>query len=62
MTSSDHLGAYISKIEAKECNTLQVEHKDQYVGSAFDGTSRLGEALAQTNKWCTEDFKLMLRL
>jgi hypothetical protein len=32
------------------------------VGSAFDGTSRLGEALAQTNKWCTEDFKLMLRL
>jgi hypothetical protein len=28
MTSSDHLGAYISKVEAKECNTLQEEHKD----------------------------------
>ena len=34
----------------------------QYVGIGFDGTTRLGEAINTTGRWCTKDFKIVQRL
>ena len=38
------------------------EVDDQYVGIAFDGTTRLGEAINTTGRWCTKDFCIRMRL
>ena len=44
LPASPNLTGFIPKIEKAELATLQSELDGQYVGLAFDGTTRLGEA------------------
>ena len=53
LTASTHLRAFIPKIRAAELDRLGLELRDQYIGIAFDGTTRLGEAINTTGRWCT---------
>ena len=62
LTAATHLTVFIPKIEAVEMNLLISELADQYVGIAFDGTTRLGEAVNTTGRWCPADFHLRKRL
>jgi hypothetical protein len=62
LTHSSHLAIYIPKIEAAEMKLLNSEIKEMYVAIAFDGTSRLGEAINITGRWCSLDFRLVQRL
>lgn len=58
-----HLAAlYLPRIEETEFGLLRQELRGQFVGIAFDGTSRLGEAVNITGRWCTADFYLEKRL
>ena len=41
---------------------LNKEMEGQYVGMGFDGTTRLGEAICTTGRWCTKGFYLVKRL
>jgi hypothetical protein len=62
LTSATHLAVYIPKIEEAECTLLTNELHDQYVGISFDGTTRLGEAINTTARWCSLNFELEKRL
>ena len=62
LTDSSHLKCYIPKIEKAELLLLTQELDDQWVGISFDGTTRLGEAINTTARWCSEVFDLQLRL
>lgn len=63
LPSASNLAAtYIPRIEQRELQRVQEEIAGEYVGVAFDGTSRLGEALSITGRVCTEDFVVKLRL
>lgn len=62
LTNHSHLRSYIPKIEAAEFACLKKEIRGQYVSVSFDGTSRLGEAVNVTGRWCNSDFKLTTRL
>jgi hypothetical protein len=59
--SASHLKIFIPKIEKAELDLLVSELKDQYIGIAFDGTSRLGEAINVTARWCSADFEIVMR-
>ena len=59
---ASHLKKFIPKIELSELKRLNSELVGQYIGVAFDGTTRLGEAINTTGRWCTEDFVLVQRL
>lgn len=60
--SSEMAAKYIPHIEAREFIKLNGEIKDSFVGIAFDGTSRLGEAINLTGRLCSKDFVLATRL
>ena len=45
-----------------ECKLLDSELYGQYIGVAFDGTTRLGEAVNVTGRWCTASFVLTQRI
>ena len=62
LTESSHLKKFIPQIEAAEFKLLGEELNDQYVGIAFDGTTRLGEAINVTGRWCTDKFEIVMRL
>ena len=62
LTAATHLKPFIPKIEEREMKTVLAEMEGQFVSSAFDGTTRLGEAMNMVNRWCTADFKLVKRL
>jgi hypothetical protein len=62
LTGSQHLQAFLPKIESEEIELLIKELFEQYIAIAFDGTTRLGEALNITGRWCSADFYLRLRL
>lgn len=62
LTASQHLGVYIPKIEKAEVKLLSSEMHEQYLGIGFDGTTRLGEAINTTARWCTSGFELEQRL
>lgn len=53
---------YIEKIELRELQRVREELDSQFIGIAFDGTSRLGEAVCITGRSCTSDFQLHTRL
>lgn len=53
---------YIPHIEARECARLKEELHGCFVGIAFDGTSRQGEAVNLTGRTCTDDFEIEVRL
>ena len=57
-----HLTKFIPRIEEEEDKLINAEIAGQYIGVAFDGTTRLGEAINTTGRWCTHDFKLVKRL
>lgn len=61
-SSSDMRSTYIPRIEQYEAERLKEECQDQFIASPFDGTTRLGELIAQTGRWCTSDFQLCTRL
>jgi hypothetical protein len=56
------LKKFIPKIKDAELALLDSETADQYIGVAFDGTTRLGEAISTTGRWCTSTFVLVKRL
>lgn len=62
LTSSSHLTYFIPKIHEGEMKLLRTETSDQYLGVAFDGTTRLGEAINVTGRWCNARFELVKRL
>ena len=62
LTMSQHLRVFIPKIESEEIERLLKELFEQYIALAFDGTTRLGEAVNITARWCSIDFHIGLRL
>ena len=62
LTASENLRLFIPKVEKAEIDLLISELRDQYVGIAFDGTTRLGEAINITGRWCSSEFRLVKRL
>ena len=62
LTAREHLTLYIPKIESAEIELVIKELFEQYIALAFDGTTRLGEAVNITGRWCSADFYLRLRL
>lgn len=60
--ASDLSATYIPRVEEREMSTLREELKGAFVGIAFDGTSRLGEAVNITGRFCTSDFVVETRL
>ena len=62
LPASAHLGRFIPKIEAAEIARLKGELEGQHIGIAFDGTTRLGEAINTTARWCGSDFQINMRL
>ena len=59
---SPNLKRFIPRIELAEDTLLNSELLDQYIGISFDGTTRLGEAINTTGRWCTNNFMLVMRL
>lgn len=59
---SDLSATYIPLIESEEFKRVKAEVKDEFIGIAFDGTSRLGEAVNLTGRYCTCDFNIEYRL
>ena len=57
-----HMRMYIPQIESREFDLLKSEVRDRFVSIAFDGTSRLGEAIDLTCPWCSDDFRICQRL
>jgi hypothetical protein len=62
LTASTNLKIFVPQIEERELQLVSKEYSDQYIGVAFDGTTRLGEAINVTGRWCTKAFHLMKRL
>ena len=62
LTSAVHLQRFIPKIEEAENLKLRAELKGQYISVSFDGTTRLGEAVNTTARWCSDSFELEQRL
>ena len=62
LTSRQHLMPMIPKIEAAELKLVGSESREEYISVSFDGTTRLGEAINVTGRWCSSDFKLVKRL
>lgn len=62
LTDESHLKTYIPLIETQEVETLKRELKGEFIGISFDGTSRLGEALNITGRFCDSSFQLHSRL
>ena len=60
--TSRNLKRFIPQIEDAEDKQINEELVGQYVGIGFDGTTRLGEAINTTGRWCTKDFKIVQRL
>lgn len=62
LSDHSHMRTYVPKIEAMEISILKKEINNQWLSVAFDGTSRMGEAINITGRWCSADFKLQHRL
>ena len=62
LTGAQHLKLFIPQIQKVELELLNAELLEQYIGIAFDGTTRLGEAINVTGRWCTENFEIVMRL
>lgn len=63
LTASQNLRqTYIPRIEERQLDLFRADTRGQFLGVHFDGTTRLGEAICLTGRWCTSDFKLHIRL
>ena len=56
LTDDSHLRPFIPKVEAKELQTIKSEMGAVFYSVVFDGTTRRGEAIAMTGRWCNADF------
>jgi hypothetical protein len=64
-TISDASGmgnSFVPKIEAAEIDLISRELTDQHVSYQFDGTTRLGEAIAMVARFCDEGFNIQYRM
>lgn len=62
-TDRSHLAAiYIPKIEAEQINLVAGELHGEQFSIQFDGTTRVGEAIACVGRFCTSQFQLRTRL
>lgn len=63
LTDSSHLKTFIiPKIEEEEMKILCMELECQHISTAFDSTTRMGEAVNMVNRWCTHGFQIKTRL
>ena len=62
LTTSTHLADFIPKIAAREKERVADEIKDELGCLIYDGTTRLGEALACLWRQCSKNFIIMQRL
>ena len=62
LTDSAKMRAFVPKVEAREVAALLQEVEGQFLALAFDGTTRLGEALNVTGRYVTADFHIKQRL
>ena len=60
--NSANLRLFIPRIEEAENKLLDSEMANEYIGVSFDGTTRLGEAINTTGRWCNSKFELKKRL
>jgi hypothetical protein len=59
---SSNLRVYIPKVLEMEMERLKADLSGEHICIAFDGTTRLGEAINATARFCSEDFKIVYRL
>lgn len=63
LTSRQHMSTtYVPRINERENALLKGDFSGAYVGIHFDGTTRLGEAIAMTGRVCSPEFELRTRL
>lgn len=63
LTDHSHMREYIPKVESREVGKTSIEIKDaEFLTIAFDGTTRLGEAMNVTGRCCSASFQLQTRL
>lgn len=62
LTDTSNMKMFIPKIEEKESKRLSAELAGNFISIAFDGTTRLGEAICVTGRWCSASFELTTRL
>ena len=62
LTDRRHLMDYVPMILQKEQATIREEILGRYISVIFDGTSRLGEALAVVIRFISNDFTIEQRL
>lgn len=62
LTDASNLKIYIPQIESREFALIKSELAGNFVSLTFDGTSRLGEAINLTARWCSKEFKICQRL
>ena len=62
LTAVANLRQLVPKIEAREMSQLMKELDGQYLALAFDGTTRLGEAVNVVGRFCTPDWVITRRL
>lgn len=62
LTDVSHMKTYIPHIEKTEMEFLKSEIGGHFLGIAFDGTSRVGEAINVVGRFCISEFVLQYRL
>ena len=62
LTAVTNLRQLVPKVEAREMSRLLGELEGQYLSMAFDGTTRLGEAINVVGRYCSPDFMIHRRL
>ena len=62
LTEHRNLKVFIPRIEEHQIQLLKSELSEQYISVAFDGTTRLGEAINVVGRWCSSNFEIVNRL
>lgn len=60
--ASDLASQYVTLVRNAEIDLVREELNGQWVTIIFDGTTRVGEALAVVARFCTADFRITYRL
>jgi len=61
-THSSHLRGLIPLVEKREIAKTRSEIAGEHLCVAFDGTRRAGEAVNMTGRFCSKDFRIVMRL
>lgn len=62
LVASTHLARLVPKVEAMEFKRMLAELDGQHISLAFDGTTRLGEAVNIVARFTTADYRVVTRL